>query len=126
MKNLFFAILGFSALSIIVGSCTKYVGLDPALQPKAFVLVCDSVKYSKDIKPIIDTKCAISGCHVTGGIGNGVFSDYNAVYAKVSSGAFKSYVIDNVPEIMPRGGPRLHDTLIAKIQCWLNAGAPNN
>ncbi len=124
MTKHFITVLLFSIF--VISSCSKYVGLDPTLQPKPFTLNCDSVKYSKHIKPIIDTKCATPGCHVGGGSGNGVFTDYNGVNAKVLNGTFKASVIDGVPRIMPQGGPRLHDTLIAKIKCWLDAGAPNN
>lgn len=123
MKTLSLITLGFGSL-LFMNSCTKDVGPDPALLPKVFT--CDSVKFGSTIKPIIDASCATPGCHVPGGSGPGDFTTFADISLKVQTGSFKSYVIDGVPSIMPKGGPRLPDDQIEKIKCWLDAGAPNN
>jgi hypothetical protein len=108
----------------VAGSCTKDIGPDPALIPKT-VNICDSVKFSTTIKPIIDANCATSGCHEPGGSGPGDFTSFADISLKVQNGSFKARVIDGVPGFMPATG-RLPQADIDKITCWLNAGAPNN
>jgi hypothetical protein len=125
MKTLSLIALGFGSF-LFMNSCTKDVGPDPALLPK--VLNCDSVKFGSTIKPIIDANCAnASACHVTNGTGGapGDFTTYPDILLKVQSGAFKARVIDGNPGFMPAIG-RLPEEDIAKIKCWLDAGAPNN
>ena len=123
MKTRSLIALGFGSL-ILISSCTKDVGPDPALLPK--VLNCDSVKFSTSIKPIIDASCATSGCHDGSPSTPGNFTNFADISLRVQAGTFKSYVIDGVPAIMPKGGSRLPDDQIEKIKCWLDAGAPNN
>ena len=122
MKIFSIIILGLNSV-LFMNSCAKDVGKDPALLPK--VLNCDSVKYSRTIKPIVMANCAIPTCHVPGGQGSGDFTTFTDFYAKAQSGALKARVIDGVPGFMPAAG-RLPDDKIEKIKCWLNAGAPNN
>lgn len=83
----------------------------------------NSVSYSVDIEPIINTSCAISGCHVQGGSGNGIFDSYAGVKAKVDNGSFRQRVI--VERDMPPTAP-LSNCQIKYIEQWLNEGAPNN
>lgn len=110
---------------LFVLSCTKDVGKNPDLITKPAVGVCDSIKYAKDIQPIMIGNCATPGCHVAGGTGPGDFTTYAGVFSKVSNGTFKARVIDGTPGFMPSSG-RLPAAEIEKIQCWLGAGAPNN
>lgn len=103
-------------------SCTKDVG--PL--PTSNVSLCDSlnVKYAADIKPIMITYCAISGCHETG-YPYGDLSAYTAdLQAYVNSGALRNQVI--VTKAMPQTGGPLSFSDLQKIDCWLSAGAPNN
>ncbi|MCZ8284549.1 MAG: hypothetical protein O9353_03750 [Bacteroidia bacterium] len=123
MKTHLLIALSFGSL-FFASSCTKDIGPDPALIPKN-VNICDSVKFSSTIKPIIDANCATSGCHVPGGSGPGDFTSFPDISLKVQNGSFKARVIDGVPGFMPATG-RLPQPEIDKITCWLNAGAPNN
>lgn len=86
---------------------------------------CDTanVTFADDIFPIIQGNCAISGCHIAGGAGNGIFENHAGVKAKVDNGSFFTRVIDQ--RDMPPGAP-LNDCQIEKLTAWLNAGAPNN
>jgi hypothetical protein len=86
---------------------------------------CDTVTYAKSIQPIIQTQCAIQGCHVSGGSGPTNFSTYAGVKLDVDNGNLKKRMIDGNPSIMPASG-KLPDAMINKVQCWLDAGAPNN
>ena len=83
-------------------------------------LVCDStITYSVVIQPIINTSCAISGCHVPG-TGRANFLNLAEVQ-------------NNAPEIksrttsrdMPRVGS-LTQLQIDQIGCWVDRGANND
>jgi uncharacterized membrane protein len=105
-------------LGFLVGgisfSCSNE-DIDPA--------TCNGTTFSfaTDVKPIIDSKCAISGCHGTGsGNGPGALTSYaaisqskNQISAAVSSG------------IMPKGSSLTSDQK-NKILCWIQSGAMNN
>lgn len=123
MKPCLLVAFSFGSL-FFVSSCSKDVGADPALQPTTSN-VCDSVKFSSTIKPIIDASCATPGCHVPGGSGPGDFTNFTDITLKVQNGSFKTRVIDGTPSFMPSTG-RLPDAQIDQIKCWLAAGAPNN
>lgn len=86
---------------------------------------CDtaSVSWQEDIWPLIQGHCATTGCHVAGGTGNGIFSGYDPVKAKVDNGSFHQRVV--VQRSMPPSGS-LTECQLQKIQIWLDAGAPNN
>jgi hypothetical protein len=85
------------------------------------VKVLSGTKYSTQIKSIIDTNCAISGCHVAGGAApitwttiENVQSRAGDIKAKTQSGE------------MPKGGPKLPQSQIDLIACWVDDGALNN
>lgn len=82
-----------------------------------------TVSFSADIMPLIQTECAISGCHVQGGAGSGIFDNYQNVKAKVDNGSLSNRVI--VQRDMPPSGP-LSNCQIAYIEEWIKQGAPNN
>jgi hypothetical protein len=92
--------------------------VDPAVVCKT-----DSMSFSMDIKPIIAKNCAISGCHVSG-FNDGDFTTYQGIKDKIDNGdLIRQRVV--IKKDMPASGP-LPDCEIAKIESWLNAGAPNN
>lgn len=86
---------------------------------------CDTsnVSFSADIMPIIDASCATVGCHVQGGIGNGIFENYNNIKAKVDNGSFGDRLL--IDRDMPPSGP-LSSCQMEHVQAWLDNGAPNN
>lgn len=86
---------------------------------------CDAtnVTYSDVIEPIIQSKCATTGCHVAGGTGTGLLESYANVKAKVDDGSFFDRVITQ--RDMPPGSP-LNDCQILVIEKWISDGAPNN
>jgi len=119
MKSFKNIILLFILLIQII-SCKKDKGKIP-ITSQSF---CDSlqVKYSVHIQPVIQSQCAISGCH-TSGASMGDFTTYSGVKAKVDNGSFENRVLtlSNMPPVGP-----LPDSTKKKIDCWLKAGAPNN
>lgn len=86
---------------------------------------CDttSVTFADDIMPLVQGNCAISGCHVAGGTGNGIFENYEGVKEKVDNGSLRQRVL--VDRNMPPTEP-LTECQLDIIDAWLNAGAPDN
>jgi hypothetical protein len=81
-----------------------------------------SFTYDSDISSIINTNCALSGCHVDGNTqGLPDFSNYQGVFdrrtnvnSRIASG--------NMPP--SSSGLSLTDAQKAAIDCWVKAGAP--
>jgi hypothetical protein len=115
VKNTLLILLVLLALGII--SCRKDIGKLPAF--------CDiNGKFNPEIQTIIASKCAVSGCHVSGSpFGN--FSNYDGIKTEVNKGTFENNVF--IYKIMP---PSVKEQLTAeelqKIKCWFDNGAPND
>lgn len=83
------------------------------------VKVSNGVKFGATIKPIIETNCALTGCHLDqGNITFAVFSNIEVrtadIIARIQSGN------------MPKNRPKLNQTDIDAIICWVNDGALEN
>ncbi len=79
------------------------------------------ITYQADIKTILDTNCAVSGCHVPGGAAPMSLQTFAVANARAND--IKGAVLAN---IMPKGGPPLSQELKDKIACWADDGAPEN
>lgn len=112
-------LLSLLAILLILTIPACYYDVEEELYP---VEPIGDVTYANDIEPIIDTYCAIGGCHLAGGLGVGVFDSYEKVKLKVDNGSFRKRVVDR--KDMPPDG--LPERELQKIQKWLNEGAPNN
>lgn len=121
---------------VVLSSCwynRKWENLHPAAQNSA--ASCDTsavVSYSVTVQPIIASKCAISGCHVShGGVGA---SDYNqfanvAADGSIANGSPLMVRIDlptNNSLHMPQGGGFLDACDTLKIRKWIHEGCPQN
>ncbi|HEY0678847.1 MAG TPA: hypothetical protein VGD17_11210 [Chitinophagaceae bacterium] len=75
-----------------------------------------------DVKPIILSKCATSGCHNAQGKAGGIMLEtYDQV--KAVSARINQRVI--IERSMPPGSP-LTVGEITVLKCWINSGTPNN
>ncbi len=87
---------------------------------------CDTTAnvYNGKIKLLIDTNCAISGCHGNGAA-NPLLTTYAQVKAKIDDGTFKNRVIDlkNMP---PPSQSPLSACELQLISTWVAKGAPEN
>ena len=95
MKPFFF----FAGPSVLLaGACYFLSSCNfDELPPLADAALCDSlgVTYNNSVKEIIDGSCAYSGCHVSGGLGFGIYTDYNGdLLDALNSGSFQKWVID--------------------------------
>lgn len=106
-------------LGLNLSAC--YYDKEETLYPNKFVIDTSSVSYSAKVKPIMDTKCATSGCHDASGAGSVKLTTYAEVFAKKDR--VKVRAIDQ--KDMPTAGP-LSSSEISILQRWLDQGAQNN
>jgi hypothetical protein len=133
IKLVFFGLICTVLIAII--SCEKKVGktkqdettagsttstTSTTSGPASTVIVCDTITYTKHIKPIIDADCL--RCHVTGSVsGNTILENYDLVKDKAVTGRIKARVLDG-PNFMPADKGQLPKAKRDLIQCWLNNG----
>ena len=110
--------IGFLAFAAAVFSCSNDNEED-LFGPLNFI--CNETVTFKDvIKPIIDTNCTVTGCHVPG-TGLPDFTQFSVIELEANSIKERTSIGD-----MPRGGRVLTDLQIAQIACWIDNGALNN
>lgn len=89
---------------------------------------CDTsnVTFSQTIKPILDSKCAISGCHDAATLAGGYnFTTYSGVNA-AKSRLVGAITWQSGYSQMPKGMNKLDDCSIVKVTKWVNDGAKDN
>lgn len=91
-------------------------------EPEPFVDKCESVTYSGQILPLIQSYCAVSGCHVSGFL-PGDFTTYEGLKEKAENGRLHLFVIDL--KTMPPDSS-FHNKQRQLFECWINQGALNN
>jgi hypothetical protein len=113
MKYLFLSLL---ALSIV--SCKKDKVVNNLPYPD--VQCSDTVYFNSEILPIIQNNC--TGCHNNQ---NGyTLTNHNNISANYA--AIVGSMLGTNYQLMPQGGPALPDSVIRKIECWVNQGMKNN
>lgn len=119
-KKLFLA--SFSLITIVVfvfTACDKKVGKTPVIAAPS-QNECDTITYTKHIKPIIDANCV--SCHGATSPSAGLpLVDYTEVKSAADLGKIKARVVDGNPSFMPQGG-QLPPGQIKLINCWLGNG----
>ena len=135
MKPLFF----FSSVLLVFGvACFSSSCMSKKLE-QAEPEICDTltnVTYNGLVKPIMDESCAYSGCHDgANGIGPGDYNNYNGLEPFLIDGSFEDRVIlqkdDEVLGMPPdvyieTQKADLTQEELDIIQCWINAGYPEN
>lgn len=82
--------------------------------------------YTADIKVILDNSCAKSGCHDPLTKSNGYdFSTYNTAMP-ISQGANFLGAVQHKSGFkpMPMDGPKLSDSKVQLLTCWVQNGSP--
>lgn len=119
-KNILILTLGGGILiALFITSCTKDEGKLPVAVTA--VSACDTITYTKHIKPVIDNYCI--SCHGTPpNPGAPLLTNYTEV--KANAAKIKATTLDAnpTPELMPQGGPPLSQADKNLISCWLNNG----
>lgn len=85
-----------------------------------------NITYMGDIAPIINVSCAISGCHSANFPADGL--DLSS-YSKVKSASLNGKVLQSIKHLsgvksMPQDAAKLSNDKITKVECWIQAGAP--
>jgi hypothetical protein len=82
--------------------------------------------FTGDVKPIIETKCAITGCH-NGDMGQSLnWTNFETFHQRVESGLVKFRVTHRImPPSSSPAGPLTQEQINA-IACWADQGALNN
>jgi hypothetical protein len=118
-----------AALAMIFGvlSCKKDNAEDMYPIPKGNDCDTTDVRFSTMVKPVIDSKCANTGCH-KGTVFTGLdLTTYTAVAEIAHNGKLVGAIShDGSTPFMPKGLPKLDDCTIAKISKWVRDGARNN
>jgi hypothetical protein len=86
----------------------------------------ETYSFSQDVLPIIQTKCAISGCH-NGDLGEDFnWLEFETFHKRAESGLLKFRVTRRImpPSNSPEGP--LSQEQINAIACWTDQGAFNN
>jgi hypothetical protein len=109
--SLIFIIISFA-------SCTKEKVGDNVPYPE--VICSDTISFNDEILPVIQNNC--TGCHdnqngYTLTNHSNISSNYAAIIGSMKGNGY---------QLMPEGGPVLPDSLIQKMQCWVNQGMKNN
>jgi hypothetical protein len=122
MKNLFS--LFFLAFALFVFSC----GSDDGDTPDPNTCDTEDLTYTDDIKTILNTNCALSGCHSeTEAALQGSMHNYASAKAFVEVGRIVGAINHEEgfsPMPYPEGSAKLSDCIIDKIEAWVADGAP--
>ncbi len=126
MKNVIRLASLLLLISITLTGC--YYDKENELYPSPKT-VCDTthVTYSKSIVPIMVANCNV--CHSTALQQGYIITDtYNDLSGLASPDGPLYNGINWVGGVskMPKGGAKLSDCDVAKINIWIRAGAPNN
>jgi hypothetical protein len=116
--NVLVSVVLFTGL-LVFSSC--YYDVEETLYPG----FCNTqqVTYEGVIKPLVELRCNAPACHVPGGDGEGDFSTYAGLKAKVDDGSVEEQVIV-LGEMPPSGG--LSSCEMDQLQIWINDGAPED
>ncbi len=125
IENLFLFMLLLASLA-----CTRDKLPEPQVDEACDI---ETIKYTGEIKPLIDLYCAFSGCHVELSDAPGNFSTYEGMENYLSAEQFQYYVIElkDDPQLgMPPDWPSnsgsysIPNEDLDKIQCWIDLNYP--
>jgi hypothetical protein len=96
--------------------------------------ITKEVSFSRDLVPLFNKSCAISGCHVTGGVAPNLEANkaYNSLNTDLintgspeNSELYKILTGKQTPA-MPMGGASNPGNINAYVLAWIKQGAHNN
>ena len=117
--------------AVLLIACTKEKSDPPEENGGNNVIACEdlSFDFQDDIQPIFSTNCALPACHNNQSAQSGVIL---ATYEQIKDEVLNGKVIPAIKyelggsRNMPQGREKLSDVTIRKIECWAEAGAPEN
>lgn len=117
-RILIFPVLAIMALTMVV-SCKKDKVSGPVVDPNC----PDTIHFSTQIFPMMDNNC--TGCHDSGNSTGYTITNHTNISANADA-ILDAMKATNGFQLMPQGGPALHDTLIQQFSCWISQGKQNN
>jgi hypothetical protein len=112
----------FSIITLVVFSCSKTDTTDYAGNA-----VCSSVPtYTSNVVTILNTNCAISGCHnssAQAGINLSTYALASSQFKTNSKNLISIHHGSGV-EAMPRNASKLSDVAINTLDCWVKNSCP--
>lgn len=113
-----------SLLTWAMSSC--YYDNEEYLYPEPVDCDTTNVTYSGTVVPILESNC--NSCHNQVSQQGGVITDnYNDLKVAIDNGSFRGAINHiNGWSPMPKGGNKLPECDLTKINLWLDRGAPNN
>jgi hypothetical protein len=134
MKRLFFFMPLILSTTLILTTQSCYYDNEEELYRinTTTTTTCDTTtaKFATFVKPLMDSKCATSGCHNAASASAGCnLSTHTSIKNYVTSqkatflGSMKQ---TSAYSSMPKGGAKLPDCDIKKLEVWINAGMQNN
>jgi hypothetical protein len=124
-----------AALAIAATGCYNDKADKLYPQPTLNTNTCDTatIGYVKDIQPIINANCAISGCHNASGDATTGNLDYT-IFATLQAQATPDLILADINgapvgrghQAMPLNLPKIDQCSINKLTRWVNEGAPDN
>lgn len=120
-------LVALTTLLLCLGGCTN----DALPEPTEVICGDVGLTYEQDVRPIIETSCAYSGCHL--GDAPGIYNNYDGLLRDLEDGSFRDRVVTqredpNVgmpPNYAPVDRPEdLTEEELTVITCWLEDGYP--
>jgi mono/diheme cytochrome c family protein len=115
-------ILSIAIISLI-SSC--YYDNEEVLYPNNGNCDTTNVTYTNTIQPIMSQSC--TGCHGSSSPSGGIdLTTYSLVRASAEDGSLLgTMAFQSGYSPMPKGGNKVSDCTLNKIQAWINKGYPN-
>lgn len=133
MKNsVLMALFAMGVATLTILGCTKNKTMEQDIPA-----ICETLEiaYNDEIKTIINTGCAYSGCHDGNNASIGDFTSYQGLLSRLENGAIKARAIDAdlgstehmPPTYTPAGHPTdLTDEEADMLLCWILDNYPEN
>jgi guanyl-specific ribonuclease Sa len=122
IKKITLLLIAIPVISTLLHSC--YYDKEENLYP---VAVCDTtnVTYSQTVAPIMSASC--NACHSGQNPSAGISTDsWSGLQVVAKNGKLLPAIEHTGPFPMPKGGAKLPDCNISKINKWISDGAPDN
>ena len=116
------SIIAGSSFLLIVFVSGCYYDKEELLYPNTIANCTATNSRFTDVQSIVALKCATTGCHNAGAAAGGVVLETYDQIRSVSNRILQRVIIDKT---MPPGAPLTAEET-AILQCWINAGTPNN
>jgi hypothetical protein len=112
----------FVSLAFLEESCVSH-------EFPSYTCSSEPVSFTTDITTIIETRCALSGCHNGDGNPDGPgadknWNDFSLFQENARNGLVRTYVLNRI--MPPSSAEPLTQEQINDIACWIDQGAEDN